>query len=108
MTDIQNLSLCLYPMRPDCNPYREIYGDLAVSSRPLRSTILFASASHLANLGRLPKFAVQPYRKAMRVAFREGIATDTDLEGLAATALLSVIFDVQKQHTKPLAYMLDG
>ncbi|CVK92236.1 uncharacterized protein FPRN_09808 [Fusarium proliferatum] len=91
---IQNLSLCLYPMRPDCNPYREIYGDLAVSSRPLRSTILFASASHLANLGRLPKFAVQPYRKAMRVAFREGIATDTDLEGLAATALLSVIFDV--------------
>ncbi|KAJ4278851.1 hypothetical protein NW764_006209 [Fusarium oxysporum] len=27
---MQNLSLCLYPMRPDCNPYRDIYGDLAV------------------------------------------------------------------------------
>ncbi|KAF5668324.1 hypothetical protein FDENT_11940 [Fusarium denticulatum] len=94
MTDIQNLSLCLYPMRPDCNPYRDIYGDLAVSSRSLRSTILFAAASHLVNLGRLPKFALQPYRKAMRVAFREGIAIETDLEGLAATALLSVVFDV--------------
>ncbi|RBR18067.1 hypothetical protein FVER53590_04314 [Fusarium verticillioides] len=61
---MQNLSLCLYPMRPDCNPYRDIYGDLA------------------------------PYRKAMRVAFREGIAIETELEGLAATALLSVVFDV--------------
>ncbi|EWG42538.1 hypothetical protein FVEG_04314 [Fusarium verticillioides 7600] len=91
---MQNLSLCLYPMRPDCNPYRDIYGDLAVSSRSLRSTILFASASHLVNLGRLPKFALQPYRKAMRVAFREGIAIETELEGLAATALLSVVFDV--------------
>ncbi|KNB09725.1 hypothetical protein FOXG_10243 [Fusarium oxysporum f. sp. lycopersici 4287] len=91
---MQNLSLCLYPMRPDCNPYRDIYGDLAVRSHPLRNTILFASASHLVNLGRLPKFALQPYRKAMRVAFREGIAIETDLEGLAATALLSVVFDV--------------
>ncbi|KAM0241434.1 hypothetical protein ACHAP5_007631 [Fusarium lateritium] len=91
---MQNLSLCLYPMRPDCNPYRDIYGDLAVSSRPLRSTILFASASHLVNLGRLPRFALQPYRKAMRVAFREGITIETNLEGLAATALLSVVFDV--------------
>jgi hypothetical protein len=88
-------------MRPDCNPYRDIYGDLAVRSHPLRNTILFASASHLVNLGRLPKFALQPYRKAMRVAFREGIAIETDLEGLAATALLSVVFDVQEQHTKP-------
>ncbi|EWZ85555.1 hypothetical protein FOWG_10663 [Fusarium oxysporum f. sp. lycopersici MN25] len=91
---MQNLSLCLYPMRPDCNPYRDIYGDLAVRSHPLRNTILFASASHLVNLGRLPKFALQPYRKAMRVAFREGIAIETGLEGLAATALLSVVFDV--------------
>ncbi|KAM5361651.1 hypothetical protein ACJA88_014388 [Fusarium oxysporum] len=90
---MQNLSLCLYPMRPDCNPYRDIYGDLAVRSHPLRNTILFASASHLVNLGRLPKFALQPYRKAMRVAFREGIAIETGLEGLAATALLSVVID---------------
>ncbi|KAJ4129602.1 hypothetical protein NW754_003884 [Fusarium falciforme] len=91
---MENLSMCLYPIRPDLNPYREIYGALAARSSPLRSTIMFASAFHLANLGRLPKFAIQPYRKAMREAFRKALAAETDIEGLAATALLSVVFDV--------------
>lgn len=96
-SDIDNLALRLYPIRPDSNPYLEIYGSLATRSLPLRSAIIFASAFHLSNLGRLPKFAIQPYRKAMRQSFRDALATGNDIEGLAATALLSVIFDVRIQ-----------
>lgn len=62
---------------------------------------MFASAFHLANLGRLPKFAIQPYRQAMREAFRKALSAEDDIEGLAATALLSVVFDVWKHNTHP-------
>ncbi|KAF5009104.1 hypothetical protein FDECE_4656 [Fusarium decemcellulare] len=89
-----NLSLRLYPVKPDQNPYREVYGTLAARCPPLHHTILFASALHLANLGRLLKFAIQQYRKTMRQSFRDALAKQDELEGLGATVLLSVVFDV--------------
>ncbi|KAJ3549182.1 hypothetical protein NM208_g75 [Fusarium decemcellulare] len=91
---IDNLSLRLYPVKPDQNPYREVYGNLAARCPPLHHTILFASALHLANLGRLPKFAIQQYRKTMRQSFRDALVKQDELEGLGATVLLSVVFDV--------------
>ncbi|KAI9928662.1 hypothetical protein MW887_001878 [Aspergillus wentii] len=91
---MDNLSLRLYPVKPDQNPYRVVYGTLAAQSQPLLKTILFASAFHLSNLGRLPKFALQPYRDAMRKAFRDAVVSEDQLVGVGATVLLSIVFDV--------------
>ncbi|KAH6712495.1 fungal-specific transcription factor domain-containing protein [Leptodontidium sp. MPI-SDFR-AT-0119] len=91
---INTLSLRLYPVKPDQNPYRMVYGSLAVESKPLLSVILFASALHLSKLGQLPKFAVKPYRMAMRDSFRDALRTENEALGLGATVLLSIVFDV--------------
>ncbi|KAK9371390.1 fungal-specific transcription factor domain-containing protein [Lipomyces kononenkoae] len=91
---INNLSLRLYPVKPDQNPYRLVYGSLATKSQPLLKAILFASAMHLSKLGQLPNFAVKPYRMAMRDSFRDALQTGDEGWGLGATVLLSIIFDV--------------
>ncbi|KAK9238967.1 fungal-specific transcription factor domain-containing protein [Lipomyces kononenkoae] len=91
---INDLSLRLYPVKPEQNPYRLVYGSLATKSQPLLKAILFASAMHLSKLGRLPNFAVQPYRMAMRDSFRDALQSGDEAWGLGATVLLSIVFDV--------------
>ena len=55
---------------------------------------MLASALHLSKLGRLPKFAIQHYRKAVQESFRDAVMKDGEAWGLGATVLLSVVSDV--------------
>ncbi|KEZ46731.1 hypothetical protein SAPIO_CDS0007 [Scedosporium apiospermum] len=87
------LSYRLYPVAKAQNPYHAVYARLAMRSDPVRDAILFASALHLSKLGRLPVFAVQPYRETMRESFRKAIVADDDDESLAATIILTIVFD---------------
>ncbi|KAJ5398810.1 Protein of unknown function DUF3468 [Penicillium sp. CMV-2018d] len=88
------LSLRLYPIKLDSNPYRTVYGALATESEPVLKAIMLASAFHLSKLGKLPAFAVKPYRIAMQRSFRDALKTQNDEWGLGATVFLSIVFDV--------------
>jgi hypothetical protein len=55
---------------------------------------MLASAFHLSKLGKLPAFAVKPYRMAMQRSFRDALKTQSDEWSLGATVLLSIVFDV--------------
>lgn len=81
-------------MKPDRSPYRLVYGHLATKFEPLRNAILYASAMHLSKLGQLPRFAISPYRTVMRNSFRIAVQNEEAAWGLAATVLLSIVFDV--------------
>ncbi|KAJ5362182.1 Protein of unknown function DUF3468 [Penicillium brevicompactum] len=91
---MENLSLQLYPITLDNNPYRKVYGSLATESQLVFKAILLASALHLSKLGKLPAFAVKPYRVAMQRSFRDSVKTQSVEWSLGATVLLSIIFDV--------------
>lgn len=93
---MNSLVLRLYPVKLAQNPYRVVYGALATESAPLMKAIQFASALHLSQLGQLPKFAIQPYRMAMRDSFRDALADIDKAWSLGVTVLLTVIFDVKK------------
>lgn len=94
-----NLSLRLYPANTVENPYHVVYGSMAAQSDAMHKMILFASAQHLVQLGQLPKFAIQPYRSAMRQSFRDALQNQAESWVLGVTVLLSIVFDVS---TKPV------
>lgn len=89
-----SLSLRLYPANTVSNPYHVVYGSMAAQSDAMHKMILFASAQHLAQLGQLPKFAIQPYRAAMRQSFRDALQNPDEAWVLGVTVLLSIVFDV--------------
>ncbi|KAG8162076.1 hypothetical protein KVR01_007841 [Diaporthe batatas] len=89
-----NLSLRLYPANTVENPYHVVYGSMAAQSDAMHKMILFASAQHLVQLGQLPKFAIQPYRSAMRQSFRDALQNQAESWVLGVTVLLSIVFDV--------------
>lgn len=89
-----NLSLRLYPANTVSNPYHVVYGSMAAQSDAMHKMILFASAQHLVQLGQLPKFAIQPYRAAMRQSFRDALRNQDEAWVLGVTVLLSIVFDV--------------
>lgn len=89
-----NLSLRLYPANTVSNPYHVVYGSMAAQSDAMHKMILFASAQHLVQLGQLPKFAIQPYRAAMRQSFRDALQNQDEAWVLGVTVLLSIVFDV--------------
>ncbi|OJI99580.1 hypothetical protein ASPVEDRAFT_26379 [Aspergillus versicolor CBS 583.65] len=91
---MDNLSLRLYPVKRDQNPYRIVYGNLATQSEPLFRAIMLASALHLSKLGKLPKFAIKHYRTAMQESFRDNLKKGGEAWSLGATVLLSVVFDI--------------
>ncbi|KAF7528876.1 hypothetical protein PCG10_009590 [Penicillium crustosum] len=91
---MDTLSLRLYPVKLDSNPYRNVYGSLATESEPVLKAIMLASAFHLSKLGKLPAFAVKPYRMAMQRSFRDALKTQNDEWALGATVFLSIVFDV--------------
>lgn len=91
---MNTLSLRLYPVKLDSNPYRNVYGSLATESEPVLKAIMLASAFHLSKLGKLPAFAVKPYRMAMQRSFRDALKTQNDEWALGATVFLSIVFDV--------------
>ncbi|PLB50749.1 hypothetical protein P170DRAFT_474305 [Aspergillus steynii IBT 23096] len=92
--DMEDLCLRLYPIKTEQNPYRIIYGSLAAQSEPLRKAILFASALHRSKLGKLPTFAIKHYRTDMQESFRSALCEGGEPWNLAATALLSALFDI--------------
>ena len=67
---------------------------MATESQLVFKAILLASALHLSKLGKLPAFAVKPYRVAMQRSFRDSVKTQSAEWSLGATVLLSIIFDV--------------
>ncbi|KAL4902157.1 fungal-specific transcription factor domain-containing protein [Aspergillus multicolor] len=104
---MDTLSLRLYPIKLDQNPYRIVYGSLATESEPLLKVIMLASALHLAELGKLPAFAIKHYRGAVRDSFRNALeqtssSTDSlsqkehssETWSLGVTVLLSVVFEI--------------
>lgn len=96
-----NLSLRLYPANTVSNPYHVVYGSMATQSDAMHKMILFASAQHLVQLGQLPKFAIQPYRAAMRQSFRDALRNQDEAWVLGVTVLLSIVFDVSTKHPIP-------
>lgn len=84
------LTMSLYPIAMEGNPFREVYAALSQSFPPLTDAILCASSSHLTALGRLPHGAVEPYRKSTRTSFRYSLAESEHETGLAATVLFTV------------------
>lgn len=92
---MNTLVLRLYLVKLDQNPYRVVYGALAADAQPLLRTIYFASALHLSKLGQLPNFAIKPYREAMRDSFRNALARGDREWSLAATVLLTIVFNVR-------------
>lgn len=93
---METLALRLYPVKKDQNPYRTIYGALATESEPLLKSIMLASALHLTKQGRLPRFAIKPYRMAVQESFREALKSQDEAWSLGVTVLLSVVFDVYR------------
>jgi hypothetical protein len=93
-TDMTNLSLRLYPANTVENPYHVVYGSMVAQSDVIHKMILFASAQHLVQLGQLPKFAIQPYRAAMRQSFRDALRNQGEAWVLGVAVLLSIVFDV--------------
>ncbi|PYH77016.1 hypothetical protein BO82DRAFT_395733 [Aspergillus uvarum CBS 121591] len=91
---METLALRLYPVKKDQNPYRTIYGALATESEPLLKSIMLASALHLTKQGRLPRFAIKPYRIAVQESFREALKSQDEAWSLGVTVLLSVVFDI--------------
>ncbi|RAK72235.1 Zn(II)2Cys6 transcription factor [Aspergillus fijiensis CBS 313.89] len=91
---METLALRLYPVKKDQNPYRTIYGALATESEPLLKSIMLASALHLTKQGRLPRFAIKPYRMAVQESFREALKSQDEAWSLGVTVLLSVVFDI--------------
>ncbi|KAL4799475.1 hypothetical protein BDV19DRAFT_385242 [Aspergillus venezuelensis] len=108
---MDTLSLRLYPIKLDQNPYRIVYGSLAIESEPLLKVIMLASALHLAKLGKLPAFAIKHYRTAVRDSFRTALegkssasssaqnGSTSEMWSLGVTVLLSVVFEVGRPPT---------
>jgi hypothetical protein len=103
---MNTLVLRLYPVKLDQNPYRVVYGALAADAQPLLRTIYFASALHLSKLGQLPNFAIKPYREAMRDSFRNALTRGDGTWSLAATVLLTIIFNVRERFVEPSLLVL--
>ncbi|GKZ64477.1 hypothetical protein AnigIFM50267_005542 [Aspergillus niger] len=90
---METLSLRLYPVKSKQNPYRTIYGALATESEPLLRSTMLASALHLSKQGKLPRFAVKPYRMAVQASLHEALKTQNEAWSLGVTVLLSVVSD---------------
>lgn len=91
---INTLSLSLYPVEPVRNPYRKVYGSLAIESKPLLDTILFASGLHLSKLGHLKNDTLKSFRMEIKSSFREALKKGRGFWALGLTVMLSIIFDV--------------
>ncbi|GLA18270.1 hypothetical protein AnigIFM62618_005425 [Aspergillus niger] len=91
---METLSLRLYPVKSKQNPYRTIYGALATESEPLLRSTMLASALHLSKQGKLPRFAVKPYRMAVQASLHEALKTQNEAWSLGVTVLLSVVSDI--------------
>jgi hypothetical protein len=92
---INTLSLSLYPVEPVRNPYRKVYGSLAIESKPLLDTILFASGLHLSKLGHLKNDTLKSFRMEIKSSFREALKKGRGFWALGLTVMLSIIFDVR-------------
>ncbi|VUC32523.1 unnamed protein product [Clonostachys rosea] len=91
---INTLSLSLYPVEPVRNPYRKVYGSLAIECKPLLDTILFASGLHLSKLGHLENDTLKAFRMEIKNSFREALKKGRGFWALGLTVMLSIIFDV--------------
>lgn len=90
------LTMALYPIALEGNPFRTVYTAISQEFPPLTNAILCASASHLTGLGRLPHNAVEPYRKNLRSSFRRSKSFPDHEIGMAATVLFTVSSGVSK------------
>ncbi|CAG9988885.1 unnamed protein product [Clonostachys byssicola] len=91
---INTLSLSLYPVEPVRNPYRKVYGSLAIECKPLMDTILFASGLHLSKLGHLENDKLKAFRMEIKSSFRDALKKGRGFWALGLTVMLSIIFDV--------------